>query len=154
MRGAAALGVSWGVFCGIANGWPVASTLAQMATPWIWVAAFVAYRVAGSSKQAALLGGTALLAANLAYFAIGIVARGFSGLPLFGGTRFYALWTIVGLVVGPVAGVIGRWLNEQRTASAAVVTLATISIAEPLALWLTSTTSIPTWHTSVLRPPA
>lgn len=128
------VGVLWGVFCGIANGWPVASTLAQMAAPWIWVAALVAYRASGGSRQAALLGALALLAANASYFAVGSIARGLSGLPPVGGIRFFAMWTTLGLVIGPVAGIVGWWLT-QRTAFAAIVTLATVSIAEPLALW-------------------
>jgi hypothetical protein len=136
MRRAVAVGIFWGVFCGITNGWPVASTLAQMAAPWIWVAALVAYQAAGSSKHAALLGGVALLAANVAYFAVGFVARGFSGLPLLGGIGFFALWTTVGVVMGPVAGVIGWRLTTHRTAFAAVVTVATVLMAEPLALWV------------------
>ena len=44
MRRAVVVGLVWGVFCGIANGVPVATTLVQMAVPWVWVAAFVAYR--------------------------------------------------------------------------------------------------------------
>jgi hypothetical protein len=136
MRRAVVVGVIWGAFCGIANGWPVASTLAQMAAPWIWVAAFVAHRAAGNTRQAALLGGIALLAANIAYFAGGIVLPAFSGLPLVGGIRFFALWTTLGLVIGPVAGIIGWWLTTARWAFTAVATLATVAIAEPLALWV------------------
>ncbi|MDF1595703.1 MAG: DUF6518 family protein [Acidimicrobiia bacterium] len=133
---AVAVGILLGVFCGIANGWPVASTLAQMATPWIGVAAFVAYRAAGSSKQAAMLGAVALLAANVAYFAVGVAARGSSGLPFLGGIGFFALWTTVGLLIGPVTGVFGWRLAEHRTAFTAVVTVATVLMAEPLALWV------------------
>lgn len=135
MRGAVAVGILWGAFCGIANGWPVASSLVQMAAPWIWVAAFTAYRGAGSSKHAALLGGVSLLASNFAYFAVGVVARGFEGLPVLGGIGFSVLWTTIGLVIGPVAGVIGWRLTAHRTAFAAVVTLAIVLTAEPLALW-------------------
>lgn len=135
MRTAVVIGVVWGLFCGIGNGWPVATTLVQMAVPWIWVAAFVAYRAAGSGRRAALLGGIALLAANVAYFAVGSIARGFAGLSLVGGIGFFALWATVGLVIGPVAGVVGWWLKNARTFFVAVVMLTTVSIAEPLALW-------------------
>lgn len=135
MRKTVVVGVVWGLFCGIGNGWPVASTLVQMAVPWIWVAAFVAYRAAANGRRAALLGGIALLAANVAYFSVGSIARGFAGLSLVGGIGFFALWATVGLVIGPVAGVVGWWLTTERTSFVAVVTLATVSIAEPLALW-------------------
>lgn len=135
MRTAVVIGVVWGLFCGIGNGWPVATTLVQTAVPWIWVAAFVAYRAAGSGRRGALLGGIALLAANVAYFAVGSIARGFAGLSLVGGIGFFALWATVGLVIGPVAGVVGWWLKTERTSFVAVVMLATVSIAEPLALW-------------------
>jgi hypothetical protein len=137
MRRAIGIGLAWGVFCGIANGWPVASTLAQMAVPWVWVAAFAAYRAAPASTwRAAQLGGVALLAANVAYFAIGLLARSAAGLPLVGGVRFFALWTTVGLVTGPAGGVLGWWLTSKRWAVAGVAVLAAVSIAEPLALWL------------------
>jgi hypothetical protein len=135
MRKAVVVGVVWGLFCGIGNGWPVATTLVQMAVPWIWVAAFVAYRAANSGRRAALLGGIGLLAANVAYFAIGSIGRGFAGLSLVGGIGFFALWATVGLVIGPVAGVVGWWLKSERTSFVAVVMLATVSIAEHLALW-------------------
>lgn len=135
MRKAVVVGVVWGLFCGIGNGWPVATTLVQMAVPWIWVAAFVAYRAANSGRLGALLGGITLLAANVAYFSVGSIARGFAGLPLVGGIGFFALWATVGLVIGPVAGVVGWWLKTERTSFVAVVMLATVSIAEPLALW-------------------
>lgn len=135
MREAVVVGVVWGLLCGIGNGVPVATTLAQMAVPWIWVAAFVAYRAANSGRLAALLGGITLLAANVAYFAVGSIAGGYTGLPLVGGLRFFALWATVGLVIGPIAGVVGWWLTVQRTSFVAVVTLATVSIGEPLALW-------------------
>jgi len=135
MRMAVVAGVVWGLFCGTVNGWPVATTLVQMAVPWIWVAAFVAYRAASNGRQAALLGGMALLAANVAYFAIGSIARGYVGHPLVGGIRFFGLWTAVGLVIGPIAGVVGWWLTTERRSFVAVVMLATVPIAEPLALW-------------------
>ena len=135
MREAVVVGVVWGLFCAIANGWPVSTTLVQMAVPWIWVAAFVAYRAAGNARRAALLGGFVLLTANVAYFAVGSIARGFAGLSLVGGIGFFALWTTVGLAIGPIAGVVGWWLTTQRTSFPAVVTLAMVSIAEPLALW-------------------
>jgi hypothetical protein len=36
-------GTLWGIICGLANALLVASTLAQMAVPWVWVAAVVGY---------------------------------------------------------------------------------------------------------------
>lgn len=134
MRRAILFGLGWGAFCGITNGVPLATTLVQMAVPWIWVAAFVAYRNADNTRLAALLGGVSLLAANAAYFGIGSLARGISGLDPFAGVHFSALWATVGLIVGPIAGVVGWWL-KARAPFAAVVMLATVSIAEPLALW-------------------
>ena len=77
-----------------------------------------------------------MLAANVAYFGVGSLARGISGLPVVGGIWFFVLWATVGLIVGPIAGVVGWWLTTERTSFTAVVTLATISIAEPLALWI------------------
>jgi hypothetical protein len=135
MRRTVVVGAVWGIFCALANGNPVASTLAQMAVPWVWVAAFVGYRMAKSTKTAALLGGISLLVANVGYFTIGTVSGGLTGAPLGGGIRFFALWTAIGLVVGPIAGVIGWWITAERTALPAVVALATASVAEPLALW-------------------
>lgn len=134
IREAVALGLGWGVFCGIANGWPVASTLAQMAVPWVWAAALAGYRAAATGRQAAVLGGVTLLAANVGYFAIGMLARNIAGLSPVYGIRFFVLWTAVGLVIGPVAGVVGWWLTTAR-AGVGVVALAIVSIAEPLALW-------------------
>ena len=128
MSRAVVVGIVWGVFCGIANGWPVVTTLVQMAVPWIWVAAFVAFRGASNSRLAALLGGITLFAANVAYFGVG-------SLPVVGGIRFFALWTTVGFFIGPIAGLVGWWLTSTRASFIAVVTLATVSIAEPLALW-------------------
>jgi hypothetical protein len=135
MSRAIAIGIVWGAFCGIANGWPVVTTLGQIAVPWIWVAAFVAYRWANNGRLAALLGTIALLAANVAYFGVGSSARGISGLPVVGGIRFFAIWATVGLVIGPIAGIVGWWLTIQRASFTAVVALATVSVAEPLALW-------------------
>lgn len=129
------VGLGWGGFCGIANGLPVATTLVQMAVPWIWVATFVAYREADNSKMAALLGAITLLAANVAYLGVGSIARALSGLPQVGGVRFFALWATVGLVTGPIAGILGWWLSTGRRSLTAVVALATVSISEPLALW-------------------
>lgn len=134
MRRAVIVGLVWGVFCGIANGVPIATTLVQMAVPWIWVAAFVAHREADNARLAALLGAITLFAANVAYFGVGLIAHSISGLPQAGGVRF-ALWVTVGLAIGPVAGVLGWWLTSQRGSFPAVVTLATITVAEPLALW-------------------
>jgi hypothetical protein len=135
MSRAIVIGIVWGVFCGIANLWPVITTLVQMAVPWIWVAAFVAYRRAGNGRLAALMGGITLLAANVAYFGVGSIARGISGFPVVDGIRFFAIWATVGLVIGPIAGVVGWWLTIQRSSFTAVVALATVSVAEPLALW-------------------
>jgi hypothetical protein len=135
VRRAVVVGLVWGVFCGIANGVPVATTLVQMAVPWVWVAAFVAYRAADSSRLAALLGAVTLFAANVAYFGLGSIAGDISGLAPVGGLRFFALWAAVGLVIGPIAGVVGWWLTSQRSSFTAVVTLAAVSVAEPLALW-------------------
>lgn len=135
MRRAVVVGIVWGVFCGIGNGLPVVTTLVQMAVPWIWVAAFVAFRRASNSRLAVLLGAIALFAANIAYFGVGSIVRGLSGLPVVGGIRFFALWATVGLVIGPIAGVVGWWLTIERASFTAVVILATVSIAEPLALW-------------------
>lgn len=119
----------------MANGLPGTTTVVQMAVPWIWVAAFVSYRGADSSRLAALLGAIALLAANVAYFGVGSLARSISGLSPVGGIRFFALWAAVGLVIGPIAGVVGWALTSQQRSFTAVVMLATVSVAEPLALW-------------------
>lgn len=134
-RGAAVLGLAWGLFCGFGNGIPIASTLAQMAVPWVWVAAVAAYRSATTARQAALLGGVALLAANVVYFVVGVFGRGVSGLSPVDGLRFFALWTPIGLLIGPIAGLVGWWLTRNNTALVAATALAVVSIAEPLALW-------------------
>lgn len=128
------IGLVWGVVCGIANGLPGVTTLVQMAVPWVWVAAFVAFREADNRRLAAFVGALTLLAANVAYLSVGSIGRGIAGLSLVDGVRFFALWSAVGLVVGPLAGVVGWWLT-QRNPFTGVVTLATVSVAEPLALW-------------------
>lgn len=135
MRRTGVVGVFWGIICGLANGVPIASTLAQMAVPWIWVAAFVGYKLARTVKRAAVLGGLTLLVANVAYFGVGAIWGLVSESAAGGDVRFLVLWTTVGLVIGPVAGMVGWWLNTQRMNFAAVGMLSTISIAEPLALW-------------------
>jgi Family of unknown function (DUF6518) len=131
-----AIGAAWGVLCGIANGWPVASALVQMAVPWIWVAAYVGYALAaGSNRRGAALGVIALLAANLSYLVVEMISRGLAGQPLAVSLQFFFLWAIVGLIVGPIAGIVGVWLSAENYALVAVVALATITVAEPLALW-------------------
>lgn len=135
MARAIAVGALWGVFCGVANGWPIATTLAQMAVPWVWAAALVGYLAAASTRQAALLGAVTLLAANVAYFVVGGIARELAGLSAVGGIRFFVMWTTLGLIVGPIAGAVGAWLTAERTSLFAATALATISVAEPLALW-------------------
>lgn len=135
MRSALTIGSTWGVLCAVANFLPIVSTLAQMAVPWIWVAAIAGYCVASSRRQAALVGGATLLAANVGYFVVGVLQRGMSDLPLAGGARFLVLWAVVGMVVGPIAAVIGWMLARGQGPSIAVVALAGISVAEPLALW-------------------
>lgn len=135
MRRAVVAGIIWGSFCGLANGWPGATTLVQMAVPWVSLAAFVGFRTADSGSQPALAGGVSLLATNVAYFGVGSIARAFAGLPQIGGVQFFVFWTVVGLVVGPIAGLVGWWLKADRTARMAAALLTTVSIAEPLALW-------------------
>ena len=138
MRGvvsAVVAGAVWGAFCGVGNGWSVVSTLAQMAVPWLWIAAIVGYRCADGARHAAQIGVATLVSANVAYFAVGAIARLLSGEAPIGGVRFLVVWTSVGLVVGPAAGMIGRWLTAERTSLPAAAALAAASIAEPLALW-------------------
>jgi hypothetical protein len=135
MRRTLVLGMVWGALCGLGNGAPVASTLVQMAVPWIWVAAFVGYHLARRVRRAAILGGLALLAANIAYFGVGVVWTLLADDAAGGDVRFLVLWTGVGLFIGPLAGMVGWWLTNHSTILPAVVLLATVSTAEPLALW-------------------
>jgi hypothetical protein len=135
MRLALLTGITWGALCGIANGLPLATTLVQMAVPWVWVALLVAFRTSDSGGQSAVAGGLTLLAANFAYLGVGFFARGIAGLSFIGGIRFFVLWSAIGLVVGPVAGLVGWLLKSRRTALLAATGVATVSIAEPLALW-------------------
>ena len=135
MRLALIVGSAWGVFCGIANGWPLATTLVQMAVPLVWVAVAVSYRTANDGRQGALLGTIALLAANISYFVIGSIARLLDGGSAATDARFFALWAALGLVVGPVSGLIGWFLREGRLAFASIVALSVVTLAEPIALW-------------------
>lgn len=135
MRRPLVLGAAWGVLCALANGVPVASTLAQMAVPWIWVAAWIGYRLAGTARRAALHGGLALLAANIAYFGVGMGWGLLSANAAGGDVRFLVLWTGVGLIAGPLSGTVGWWIANQPTMFLPVVSLATVSVAEPVALW-------------------
>jgi hypothetical protein len=80
MRQTLLLGLVWGLFCGVANSWPVGSKLAQMAVPWIWVAVFVGCRFACSVRNGARLGAVALAMANLGYFTVGVVSRALQGM--------------------------------------------------------------------------
>jgi hypothetical protein len=136
MRRPLAIGFAWGAFCAIGNGVPAASTLVQMAVPWVWVAGLAgSLSGANSAVRAAAVGAVTLVAANLAYFGVGMLARALTGEAPLGGVGFLALWATIGLIIGPLAGVVGHRLTAQRTALTAVVALATVSIAEPLALW-------------------
>ena len=106
-----------------------------MAVPWVWVAAAVSFRKASDARQGALLGATALLAANVSYFVVGSIARLLDGGSAAVDVRFFVLWAVVGLVVGPISGLAGWWLRDGRLALASVVTLVVVTMAEPLALW-------------------
>ena len=135
MRWTVAAGSAWGIYCALANGVPVASTFAQMAVPWVWVAALVGWRFAQSSKRAALLGGVSLLAANVAYFGVSVIAASISAGYASSGIIFFALWAGVGLVIGPISGLLGFFLKVPSHRFLAVALLSSVSIAEPLALW-------------------
>lgn len=131
----AAIGSFWGVFCALANGWPIATTLAQMAVPWMWVAAFVGFRFAKDGRRAALVGAVVLLWANLAYFGFSSIGQLVNSGATLSGVRFFVLWSIVGLIVGPVAGVLGRSAGARPPYMLGIAALTTASVAEPLALW-------------------
>lgn len=131
----ASIGLLWGAFCGLTNGLPIATTLAQMAVPWMWVAALVGYRYARDGRHAALLGGVVLVWANVAYFGLGTAAQVIDGVSVLGGVRFFILWSAVGLLVGPMAGFIGWSANRRPPRVPAIAALAAVSLAEPLALW-------------------
>ncbi len=131
----AAIGSIWGVFCALANGWPIVTTLAQMAVPWMWVAAFVGFRFAKDGRRAAVLGGLVLLWANVAYYGFSSIGQLVNSGAPFGGVRFLILWSTVGLIAGPVAALLGWIANLEPPRMLGMAALATASIAEPLALW-------------------
>lgn len=130
------LGSAWGLFCALARALPFGSTLAQMAVPWIWVAALAGLLWgADDVRRSGLVGAATLLAANLSYFAVGVIARVFSETSTVSGVRFLLLWTVIGLMMGPASAIVGRWLRNPVREVMAVTLLATVSVAEPVALW-------------------
>lgn len=128
-------GVAWGAFCALGNFWPATTTFVQMAVPWMWVAALVGFRQHGELHRAALAGAVALMAANVAYFAVGAIAILVATNQVVGGVRFLLVWSAVGLVVGPASAVLGRLLAGDPASLVAAAALATAAVAEPLALW-------------------
>ncbi len=135
VRGAILLGAAWGLFCAFARP-PIGSTLAQMAVPWLWVAAAAGYLWGTDElRRTALIGGVALLSGNFGYFGVAAVARAIAGDPVISGLRFLVIWTTIGLVIGPASAVLGRGLKDPARQLAATTVFAAVSMAEPLALW-------------------
>ena len=135
VRGAILLGAAWGLFCAFAR-FPIGSTLAQMAVPWLWVAVTAGYLWGTDElRRTALIGGVVLLSANFVYFGAAGVARAIIGDPVTSGLRFLVIWTTIGLVLGPASAVVGRGLKAPARQLAAATLVAAVSMAEPLALW-------------------
>lgn len=110
--------------------------MAQMAVPWLWVAAAAGY-VWGADelRRNALIGGATLVSGNFVYFGVAVVARAIAGDPAISGFRFLVIWSTIGLIMGPASAVVGRGLKNPDRKLAAATMLAAISMAEPVALW-------------------
>ena len=135
MGGAVFLGAAWGLFCAFARP-PIGSTLAQMAVPWLWVAAAAGYLWGTDEvRRTALIGGATLVSANFLYFGVAGLGRAITGDPVISGLRFLVIWTTIGLIIGPGSALVGRGLKKPARKAAAVTMLAAVSMAEPLALW-------------------
>ncbi len=124
-------GLALGLFAAFADRSIVTTSLGQMVTPWVLVAAFAGWRSRASLPGAAVEGGLALVVANGAYYVATVLLTSVQT------PRFLVLWTAIGLVVGPAAAVTGRLAGSgpDRLRLLATVALAAVPIAEGVVLW-------------------
>lgn len=128
---AAAVGAMLGLFCAVAHLTPATSTVGQMVAPWVLLAALAGALSRHGPTRAAVNGGVALVVANAAYYLLGSVIHGVST------PHYWVMWTAVGAIVGPAAGLIG-WhtrCGRQRFRVAGAAALAAVCVAESIVLW-------------------
>ena len=125
-----------GFFCAMVGDVPIATTFAQMAMPWAWLAAMVGLFRSWEAKQAALDGLLVLLTANLTYFVVRVAGRMIVTGQIDGSdVRFVILWSAICAVVGPAAALLGQSTRSDRSAVVGVALLSAGSVAEPPAWW-------------------
>ena len=123
-------GAALGTFSAFANYSQITSSVGQMVTPWIVTAALVGL-FSPTLSVSGLTGGTALLLADLVYYAWAAATTGVET------PRYLTVWAIAGLFVGPVSGITG-WMSRHgsdgwRTLAAAGLTA--VVWAESFVLW-------------------
>jgi hypothetical protein len=125
-----AVGPLFGVLDALASSSSWTTTLGQMVTPWVGVAAALGWR-SRTIGRAVVSGGVGLVAADAFYNVLGVVLYGVVS------WSHWLLWTGVAIVVGPVAGLLGWWarvaIGPKRIFS--VAALAALCISEGAALW-------------------
>lgn len=121
-------GAALGAFCLVADRLDLVDWVEQLASTWVLVAAYAGSRAA-SYRRAAVAGLLALLTATAVYYG-GFVAA-------LASPTVVAMWGLIAIVVGPVAGTVGRAAlrGRARTRVASAALLAASLVAEPLALW-------------------
>lgn len=123
-------GVLLGTFCAFANYSIVTTNLGQMVAPWILTAALLGGLAA--SPRGAMIGGLiALPVAVAVYYLIAAIDRGLTT------QRFFITWTVLGLLVGPLAGLAG-WTARNGPSKWRVIAVAAITamvLAEAVVLW-------------------
>ncbi len=126
-----AAGMALGAFAVLADRSIVTTTLGQMVTPWVLLAALAGYHSARGLRWAAIAGAVALTVANATYHSASLALHGVHT------PRYWLLWTAVGLAVGPAAAgagwVMRHGIGRLRLLGAAA--LAAVPPAESVVLW-------------------
>lgn len=124
-------GVALGVASLFANQHMLTSTLGQMATPWVLVAAAVGAFERAGQHRAVVGGALTLAAATIAYNVTGMAISGSTN------NYYFLLWLVVGLVVGSMAGYTGWQVKHGplRLRVIAAAGLAAVCLAEAVVLW-------------------
>lgn len=123
-------GVLLGTFCAFANYSIITTNVGQMVAPWVLTAAVLG-GLATTPKAATFSGLIALPMAVAVYYLIAAIDRGLTT------QRFFITWTVLGLVVGPLAGLAG-WTARHGTSKWRVIAVASITsvvLAEAVVLW-------------------
>lgn len=124
-------GVALGLFAALADKSIVTTSLGQMVSPWAALAAIVGGRSRRGRAEAAIGGAVSLTAANATYYVFGLLAANIQT------PRYWALWTVIGVLVGPLAALTG-WhsrFGPRRLRVLGAALLAAVALAEGVVLW-------------------